>query len=82
MLRAHSMRCPIREILRCRYCWTKRRVYVSKSHIRLLLLSVLSPFVSTEMSFLKGFTHNILMLSLSASLLRFLIGLKGEFVAQ
>ena len=41
MLRARSMRRPIREMPRCRYCWTRRQAYVSKSHIRLLLLSVL-----------------------------------------
>lgn len=41
MLRARAMRRPIREMPRCRYCLTRRRVYVLKSHIRLLLLSAL-----------------------------------------
>ena len=54
MLRAYSMRHPIREIFECRYCWTKRPVYVLKSHIRLPLLSALSHARQYSIMFLKG----------------------------
>ena len=75
MLRARSMRRPIREMLQCRYCWTKRPVCVLKSHIRLPHLSVLSRGRQHKDIFLKGLCPQYL----DGELEYFLAGTLGRF---